>query len=63
VREIKKSIPEIVLVPPEDQVALAAAIVAALSIPSGEGSSSQQVAECLRDFDLQHAVREYSQLF
>jgi glycosyltransferase involved in cell wall biosynthesis len=63
VREIKKSIPEIVLVPPEDQVALAAAIVAALSIPSGEGSSSQQVAEGLRDFDLQHAVREYSQLF
>jgi len=63
VREIQKSVREIVLVPPEDHVALAAGIVAALSNPTGERPSSQQVAEGLSDFDLQHAIREYSQLF
>lgn len=63
VREIQKSAREIVLVPPEDHEALAAGIVAALSKPPGECPSSRQVAENLGDFDLRHAVREYSQLF
>jgi glycosyltransferase involved in cell wall biosynthesis len=63
VREIQKSVREIILVPPEDHVALAGGIVAALSKPIGERPSSRRVAEGLKDFDLQHAVREYSQLF
>jgi glycosyltransferase involved in cell wall biosynthesis len=63
VREIQKAAREIVLVPPEDHVALAAGIVAALSKPIKERSYSRQMAESLKDFDLQHAVREYSQLF
>ena len=63
VREIQKSAREIVLVPPEDHGALVAGIVAALSKPKSERPSSQQVVEDLRDFDVQHAVREYSQLF
>jgi len=62
VREVRKSAPEIVLVPPEDHVALAAGIVAALSKPKSERPSSRQVAEGLSDFDLQNVVREYSQL-
>jgi len=62
VREIRKSAPEIVLVPPEDHVALAAGIVAALSKPKSERPSLRQVAEGLSDFDLQNVVREYSQL-
>ncbi|HEV8493633.1 MAG TPA: glycosyltransferase [Candidatus Angelobacter sp.] len=62
VREIHKSAREIVLVPPEDHVALAAAIVAALSKPVSGRSSAQQAAESLSDFDLQTVVREYSQL-
>jgi glycosyltransferase involved in cell wall biosynthesis len=62
VREIQKSAPEIVLVPAEDHVALAGAIVAALSKPKSERPSSRQVAESLSDFDLQEIVREYSQL-
>jgi len=62
VREIQRSAPEIVLVPPEDHAALAAGIVATLSKPKSERPSSQQVAESLSDFDLQHIVREYSQL-
>lgn len=62
VREIQKSAREIVLVPPEEDVALGAAIVAALSKPKSERPSSRQVAESLRDFDLQKVVREYSQL-
>jgi glycosyltransferase involved in cell wall biosynthesis len=63
VREIQKSAPEIVLVSPEDHVALAAGIVATLGKPKSERPSSQQVAESLSDFDLQNVVREYSQLF
>jgi glycosyltransferase involved in cell wall biosynthesis len=63
VREIQKSAPEIVLVPAEDQVALAAGIVAALAKPIRESASSRQVAEQLKDFDLGHVVREYSELF
>ena len=62
VREIQKSAPEIVLVPPEDHAALAAAIVAALSKPRRECPSAKQVAESLNDFNLQNVVREYSQL-
>jgi glycosyltransferase involved in cell wall biosynthesis len=62
VREIQKSAREIVLVPPEDDVALAAAIVAALSKPVSGRSSARQAAESLSDFDLQKVVREYSQL-
>jgi glycosyltransferase involved in cell wall biosynthesis len=62
VREIQRSAREIVLVTPEDDVALAAAIVAALSKPKTERLSSRQVAESLGDFDLQRVVREYSQL-
>ena len=63
VREIQKSAREIILVPPEDHEALAAGIVTALSKPDGECLSSQQVADSLKDFDLPHAVREYSKLF
>jgi glycosyltransferase involved in cell wall biosynthesis len=63
VREIQRSVREIVLVPPEDDEALAAGIVAALSKGIGKCPSSRQMAEGLGDFDLQHAVREYSQLF
>jgi len=63
VREIQKSVSEIVLAPPEDHVALAAGIITALKRPAGEWPSSQQVADRLKDFDLPHAVREYSQLF
>lgn len=62
VREIKKSVRDIVLVPPEDHEALAAGIVAALSKPTAESPSSRRMAD-LSDFDLQHAIREYSQLF
>jgi len=62
VREIQRSAREIVLVPTEDDVALAAAIVAALSKPKSERLSSRQAAESLSDFDLQNVVREYSQL-
>jgi len=62
VREIQKSVREIVLVPPENDVALAAAIVAALTKPVSGRPSSQQAAESLSDFDLQKVVREYSQL-
>ena len=62
VREIQKSAREIVLVPPEDHVALAAAIVAALSKPVSGRSSAWQAVESLSDFDLQKVVREYSQL-
>lgn len=63
VREIQKSAHEIVLVPPEDHAAFATGIIAALSKPTRERPSPRQVAESLKDFDLQHAVREYSQLF
>jgi glycosyltransferase involved in cell wall biosynthesis len=63
VREIQQAVGEIALVPPEDDAAMTAAIVAALSRPHRDRPSSQQVTERLRDFDLQHAVREYSQLF
>jgi glycosyltransferase involved in cell wall biosynthesis len=63
VLEIRRSAREIVLVPPEDDAALAAGIVAALSKPIGEHLSSRQMAEGLGDFDVQHAVREYSKLF
>ncbi|HEX3095317.1 MAG TPA: glycosyltransferase [Candidatus Angelobacter sp.] len=62
VREIQRSACEIVLVPPEDDVALAAAIVAALSKPKSECPPLRQAAESLRDFDLWNVVREYSQL-
>ena len=63
VREIQKWAREIVLAPPEDHVALAAGIVAALSKPIGERPSARQVTESLGDFDLQDVVREYSRLF
>jgi glycosyltransferase involved in cell wall biosynthesis len=63
VREIQKSARQIVLVSPEDHEALAAGIVAALSKPNSGKPSSRQESESLGDFDLQHAVREYSQLF
>jgi glycosyltransferase involved in cell wall biosynthesis len=63
VREIQKSARQIVLVSPEDHEALAAEIVAALSKPNSGKPSSRQESESLGDFDLQHAVREYSQLF
>jgi len=63
VREIQKSVAEIILVPPEDHVALAAGIIATLSKPKSERPSSRQVAESLSDFDLLNVVREYSQLF
>ena len=62
VREIQRSAREIVLVPPEDDGALAAAIVAALSKPKSERLSSRQAAESLSDFDLQNVVRDSSQL-
>src|SRR5262249_23663088 len=62
VREVQKSAPEIVLVPPEDDVALAAALVAALSKPVSGRSSPRRAPESLSDFDLQKVVREYSQL-
>lgn len=63
VREIQKSAPEMVLVPPEDHAALAAGIVAALNKPKNERPSSRQVAESLGDFELENVVREYCQLF
>ena len=63
VREIQNSVREIVLVPPDDHAALAAAMVAALSKPNSGKSSSRPEPERLVDFDLQHAVREYSELF
>jgi hypothetical protein len=62
VREIQKSAREIVLVPPEEDASLAAAIVATLSKPKTERPSSRQVAESLSDFDLQKVVREYCRL-
>src|ERR1044071_1208331 len=63
VREIQKSAPEIVLVPPEDHVALAAGIVATLGKPKSERPPLGQAAASLGEMGLQHAVREYSQLF
>jgi glycosyltransferase involved in cell wall biosynthesis len=62
VREIQKSAREIVLVPPEEDASLAAAIVATLSKPKTKRPSSRQVAESLSDFDLQKVVREYCRL-
>src|ERR1051326_76897 len=62
VREIQRSARAIVIVPPENDVALASGIVAALSQPRSGRPSSRQVAESLREFDLQNVVREYSQL-
>ena len=63
VREIQKSVREIVLVPTEDHVALAGAIVAVLSKPDRGNPALRQEPKGLGDFDLQHAVWEYSQLF
>jgi glycosyltransferase involved in cell wall biosynthesis len=63
VREIRKSAQQITLVPPDSPVALAEAMVAALGQPHSRQTNTAEVEECLRRFDTQQIVDEYTRLF
>ena len=62
-REIPQSGRQIVLVPPENPLALAAGIIATLQKPENYRCTPDEAAEALREFEVQQVVREYSQLF
>ncbi|HZI56194.1 MAG TPA: glycosyltransferase [Verrucomicrobiae bacterium] len=62
IREIQKSAPQIVLVAPENAPALTDAIVSALSRPEETNRRAIEAEECLRRFDIQQIVDEYTRL-
>jgi len=63
IREIQSCAPEmIILVPPEDSRALAEAIISAC-MGRGTGEKQQRWQPDLSNFNLEHIVREYSELF
>ncbi|HEX4604218.1 MAG TPA: glycosyltransferase, partial [Candidatus Angelobacter sp.] len=63
IREIQRSAPQIVLVPPENTGALTDAIVSILSQQKETHGKPSQAEECLRRFNPQQIADEYSRLF
>jgi glycosyltransferase involved in cell wall biosynthesis len=62
VREIQKSAGQIVLVPPEAPSALADAMISLLTRPQVSRANMTEADECLRRFDTQQIVAEYTRL-
>jgi glycosyltransferase involved in cell wall biosynthesis len=62
IREIQKAARQIILVPPESPGALAGATVAALGRSKDRHGNPREMEECLRSFDLQKIVDDYSGL-
>ena len=62
VREIQKSAPHIVLVPPETTGQLADAMVAVLTRSKETNSEQKDAEDCLRRFDAQQIADEYARL-
>jgi len=63
IREIPRSAGRITLVPPDSPNALAEGIIAALGQRKRSAYLPPQVPGCLKDFEIEHVVSEYSRLF
>jgi glycosyltransferase involved in cell wall biosynthesis len=62
VREIQKSAPHIVLVPPESPSVLADAMVSVLARPKANHAGPTDAEDCLRRFDARQIADEYASL-
>jgi glycosyltransferase involved in cell wall biosynthesis len=62
IREIQKSAPQIMLVAPDNCGALTDRIVSMLGRPKETHGNQAEVEECLRHFNTQHIVDEYTRL-